>query len=172
VNTTSYIFSIVASLLAMGVVVERLRRRRLRERHAVWWLLAGLVAVVVSVFPALLSGLSGVLGVQQPANLAFFASIVVIFIVCVQYSAELTDLEDKVRRLAEEAAMADLRLHDLERAAGIGSASEAVRPEGAGSTRRPAVGPQSGAASSSERGAGRSASTAASSPRPANTHDL
>jgi hypothetical protein len=52
VNTTSYIFSIVASLLAMGVVVERLRRRRLRERHAVWWLLAGLVAVVVSVFPA------------------------------------------------------------------------------------------------------------------------
>jgi hypothetical protein len=173
VNTTSYIFSIVASLLAMGVVVERLRRRRLRERHAVWWLLAGLVAVVVSVFPALLSGLSGVLGVQQPANLAFFASIVVIFIVCVQYSAELTDLEDKVRRLAEEAAMADLRLHDLERAAGIGSASEAVRPEGAASTRRPADGPQSGGASSaSERGAGRSASTAASSPRPAKTHDL
>lgn len=120
-NATSYVFSIVASLLAVGVVVERLRRRRLRERHAVWWLVAGLVALVVSVFPSLLWGLAGLLGVKDSVNLAFFASIVVIFLVCVQFSAELTDLEDKVRRLAEESAMTDLRLHDLERAAASAS---------------------------------------------------
>jgi hypothetical protein len=135
VNPTSYVFTLVAALLAVGVVIERLRRRRLRERHAVWWLVAGLVALVISVFPPLLSGLAGFLGVQEPLNLAFFASIVVIFLVCVQFSAELTDLEDKVRRLAEESAMTDLRLHDLERAA------EAARP---GTGRPSAVGPGAG----------------------------
>ncbi len=36
-NPTSYVFTLVAALLAVGVVIERLRRRRLRERHAVWW---------------------------------------------------------------------------------------------------------------------------------------
>jgi hypothetical protein len=135
VNPTSYVFTLVAALLAVGVVIERLRRRRLRERHAVWWLVAGLVALVISVFPPLLSGLAGFLGVQEPLNLAFFASIVVIFLVCVQFSAELTDLEDKVRRLAEESAMTDLRLHDLERAA------EAARP---GTARPGAAGPGAG----------------------------
>ncbi|WP_445442393.1 DUF2304 family protein [Clavibacter sp. km1a] len=139
-NPTSYVFTLVAALLAVGVVIERLRRRRLRERHAVWWLVAGLVALVISVFPPLLSGLAGFLGVQEPLNLAFFASIVVIFLVCVQFSAELTDLEDKVRRLAEESAMTDLRLHDLERAA------EAARPDTArpGTARPSAAGPGAG----------------------------
>lgn len=114
-NVTSYVFSIAASLLALGVVIDRLRRRRLRERHAVWWLVAGVVALVVSVFPQIIAGAADLLGVVEPSNLAFFASIVVIFLVCVQFSAELTDLEDKVRRLAEETAMQDLRLHDLEK---------------------------------------------------------
>jgi len=115
VNAVSYAFSIVASLAALGVVVERLRRRRLRERHAVWWLAAGFAALVLSVFPGLLEGLADLVGIQEPSNLAFFASLLVVFVVCVQYSAELTDLEDKVRRLAEESAIATLRLRELER---------------------------------------------------------
>jgi hypothetical protein len=157
VNPTSYVFTLVAALLAVGVVIERLRRRRLRERHAVWWLVAGLVALVISVFPPLLSGLAAFLGVQEPLNLAFFASIVVIFLVCVQFSAELTDLEDKVRRLAEESAMSDLRLHDLEREAreardAAGSASESARDQ-------PAVG-------SAGRAPGAESPSAAEAPEP------
>lgn len=130
-TVASYIFSIVASLLALGVVVDRLRRRRLRERHAVWWLVAGVVALLISVFPQITAWAAGLVGVEQPANLAFFASIVVIFLVCVQFSAELTDLEDKVRTLAEEAAMNDLRLRDLEGRTGPASDStEASRHHG------------------------------------------
>jgi hypothetical protein len=157
VNPTSYVFTLVAALLAVGVVIERLRRRRLRERHAVWWLVAGIVALVISVFPPLLSGVARFLGVQEPLNLAFFASIVVIFLVCVQFSAELTDLEDKVRRLAEESAMTDLRLHDLERDA------RASRSEQASAPRAEADQP--------EVGSDGRPSTAASSERPANTQN-
>ncbi|WP_435079770.1 DUF2304 domain-containing protein [Clavibacter michiganensis] len=162
-NPTSYVFTLVAALLAVGVVIERLRRRRLRERHAVWWLVAGLVALVISVFPPLLSGAARFLGVQEPLNLAFFASIVVIFLVCVQFSAELTDLEDKVRRLAEESAMTDLRLRDLEQEARAGradaaSASPADRDQ-----------PASG---SEGRGSSASSSPTGTADRSANTQNL
>ncbi|CCE76204.1 DUF2304 domain-containing protein [Clavibacter nebraskensis] len=168
-NPTSYVFTLVAALLAVGVVIERLRRRRLRERHAVWWLVAGIVALVISVFPPLLSGAARFLGVQEPLNLAFFASIVVIFLVCVQFSAELTDLEDKVRRLAEESAMTDLRLRDLEQEARAGRAD--ATPASPAERDQPAAGSEGRGSSASP--ASPDAPTPAASPeRSANTQNL
>lgn len=115
-NVASYIFGIVAALLALSVVVEMLRRRRLRERHAVWWIVAGLLALLLGIFPQALVWAADVVGVEIPTNLAFFLSLLVLFLVCIQQSAELTDLEGKTRILAEECALQDERLNRLENA--------------------------------------------------------
>ena len=114
-TVATYVLGIVASVLVLVVVVELLRRRRLRERHAIWWFVAGVLALIVSVFPASLVWLSGVLGVTVPTNLIFFVSIAILFLVCLQASAELTELESKTRRLAEQTALLELRIERLER---------------------------------------------------------
>lgn len=114
-NPVSYAFGIVAAVATLAVVVLLLRRNRLRERHAVWWLLAGTLALVIGVFPSVLEWAAGLLGVEVPANLVFFVSIAILVLVCIQHSAELTDLEKKNRDLAEEVALQDLRLRNLER---------------------------------------------------------
>lgn len=113
-TVATYVLGIVASLLVLAVVVELLRRRRLRERHAIWWFVAGLLALIVSVFPASLEWLSRILGVSVPTNLVFFVSIAILFLVCLQASAELTELESKTRRLAEQTAILELRIEQLE----------------------------------------------------------
>ncbi|WP_448809359.1 DUF2304 domain-containing protein [Agromyces bauzanensis] len=110
----SYLLSIAAAVLTLIVVIEMLRRRRLRERHAVWWLAAGTLALVISVFPSTLVWAAGVVGVQVPTNLVFFVSIAVLFLVSIQHSSELTTLENRVRTLAELAAIQELRLRALE----------------------------------------------------------
>ena len=48
-SITSYIFGICAAVLTLLVVIEMLRRRRLRERHAIWWLIAGVLALIVGI---------------------------------------------------------------------------------------------------------------------------
>ena len=106
----SYILGIVAAVLVLVVVVEMLRRRRLRERHAVWWLLAGVLALVVGVFPPILEWLARLVGVQVPTNLVFFVSIAILFLVCLQYGAELTRLESHTRVLAERVALLEERI--------------------------------------------------------------
>ncbi|MGV8911268.1 MAG: DUF2304 domain-containing protein [Rhodoglobus sp.] len=111
---TSYIFGVLAALLTLGVVVEMLRRNRLRERHAIWWLVAGTLALVVGVFPSALVWAAGVIGIEVPINLVFFVSVAVLFLVCIQHSAELTALEAKTRTLAETAALNQLRIESLE----------------------------------------------------------
>lgn len=111
----TYILGIVVAVLVLVVVIEMLRRRRLRERHAAWWLVAGVLALVVSVFPGTLLWAAGVLGVEVPTNLVFFVSIAILFLVCLQHSAELTELESKTRRLAEHTALQELRITELEK---------------------------------------------------------
>jgi hypothetical protein len=110
VNVTSYIFGIVSALLVLAIVVELLRRRRLRERHAIWWLVAGLLALIAGIFPSSLVWAAGLIGVEVPLNLVFFVSIAILFFVCLQSSAELTALEAKTRTLAERVALLELTL--------------------------------------------------------------
>lgn len=110
----TYIFGIATAVLTLGVVIELLRRRLLRERHAIWWLIAGVLALIVGVFPATLDWAAGVVGIGLPTNLVFFVSIAILILVCLQHSAELTRLESKTQKLAELSALQDLRISQLE----------------------------------------------------------
>ena len=122
----SYLFGIVAALLIFVVVIEMLRQHQLRERHATWWLIAGTLALVGSVFPVTVTWASTIVGVELPVNLVFFVSLIILFLVCLQQSAELTSLEAKTRTLVEVVAMQDLRIRALE--AGTGAAPQAASP--------------------------------------------
>ncbi|MCS5734907.1 DUF2304 domain-containing protein [Herbiconiux daphne] len=115
-SVATYILGIVAALITLGVVVESLRRHHLRERHAIWWLFAGTLALVVGIFPDLLGWAASVVGVTVPTNLVFFVSIAVLFLVSIQHSGELTELESETRTLAESVALQDLRITELEKA--------------------------------------------------------
>lgn len=123
-NPVSYIFGIASAALVLVVVVTLLRRHQLRERHAVWWIVAGTLALVIGVFPDTLVWAASLLGIEVPINLTFFVSIGTLFLVCLQHSAELTRLEAKTRTLAERVALDDLRLRLLEEQLAI----EAAKP--------------------------------------------
>ena len=112
----TYIFGIASALVALIVVIEMLRRHRLRERHAIWWLIAGVLALIVGIFPSTLQWAASLIGIEVPINLVFFVSIAVLFLVCLQHSSELTKLESKTRTLAERVAIQELRLRELESA--------------------------------------------------------
>jgi hypothetical protein len=127
-NTVTYIFGIAAAALALVAIIELMRRATLRERHAVWWLVGGILVLVVAVFPQTLAWAAGILGVAVPANLVFFVAIGLLFLVSLQYGAELTRIEEKLRVLAEQSAFQDERLHRLERA--VGDTNAAVEEAG------------------------------------------
>lgn len=107
-TTASYIFGIVSAAAVLVVVIELLRRRQLRERHAIWWLVAGTLALIAGVFPLTLEWAASLVGIEVPINLVFFVSIVTLFLVCLQYGSELTRLEAKTRTLAERVALLEV----------------------------------------------------------------
>lgn len=103
---------LVGPILAIGLlalIVNRLLKKRLRERHAIWWALGAVFALILSLFPAALSAISSFLGFEAPLNFALILAIVVVFLVNIQQSSELTQLEEKVRTLTEQIALLDMQ---------------------------------------------------------------
>ena len=109
-STATYILGIIAAAGAFVYIVDLLRRGRLRERHAVLWLFAALAALIVSIAPGILVSAADALGVDVPVNLMFFVAIVVLFLVSIQHSTELTKIEEQNRKLVETVALLEMRL--------------------------------------------------------------
>lgn len=108
---TTYVLGVAAALATVIFIVELLRRGILRERFAALWLLVSAALLIVAIFPELLGWLARVLGFALPANLLFLIAAVLLLLVSVQLSYEISRVEGRTRRLAEEIA---LIRHELE----------------------------------------------------------
>ncbi|KQR49530.1 hypothetical protein ASF87_12400 [Microbacterium sp. Leaf161] len=106
--------ALVLGLLIVGAVTAMLLRRQLREKYAVVWLVIGLAVLLLGIFPAALQWLTLALGFQLPANLIFTLAITLLLAASLHLSWELTRTEERLRRLAEEAAIARLAQSRLE----------------------------------------------------------
>ena len=105
----AFVFSFVMVVL----VLVMLRRKKLREKYAVLWLLVGGGSLVLAGWPGLLGIVAGWLGVQVPSNLLFAMSIVLLMGVALHLSWELSVVEDETRILAEEVAILEASLTQL-----------------------------------------------------------
>lgn len=110
---TGYWVAVAGAALTVITVFELLRRRRLREKYAVLWLTVGTVVAVLALFPDLASRLSAWANVETPLNLLFFLAAVMLLVVSIQFSGELSALEEKTRTLAEEIGLLEERLGAL-----------------------------------------------------------
>ena len=111
--TTTSIIAILASVLIFVFVFDLLRRGVLKEKYAVLWLLIAGVGFIFAVVPGLLDWLGTTLGIGAPVNLLFFVMGVVLVLVSVQLSYELSRHEARIRRLAEEVALLQQQIDDI-----------------------------------------------------------
>lgn len=111
------------AIVLLGVVLTLLLKRQLREKYAIIWLVIGLAVLLLGIFPQALLAITAALGFQVPANLLFTLAIFLLLAVSLHLSWELSQAEEEIRRLAEEAAIGRLeretqarRMDELEEA--------------------------------------------------------
>lgn len=125
---TANLFAAIAAILVFIFILWLLRRGVLKEKYAVLWLLVSVAAAFFALVPGAARWLADLVGVEIPANLLFFVTIVLLILVSVQLSYELSRHEARIRRLAEESALLDARLRRLEeRGEGADGGDEAGR---------------------------------------------
>lgn len=120
---SGYYFALAACLALVVFLVVLLRRRRLREKYAIIWIVVALSVCVIGAFPGAVGRIATAVGVETPSNLLFAMALIILLGVCIQLSVEITELEEGTRTLVEEVAL--LRF-DLEK---LSSSIDEDRPE-------------------------------------------
>lgn len=103
--SANYTLGLLGSVFTLVLLYEMLRRRRLREKYAVFWATVAVFTIIVALFPATLSWAAQLVGVTVPANLLFFVASMLLLAVGIHHSYELGRLEERTRTLAEEVGL-------------------------------------------------------------------
>ena len=109
------ILSIIVACVVLFVVLEMMRRRKLREKYAGVWLVVAVGVVVLAVLPQAADFLALHTGVQTPSNFVFLLAGVVLALVSLHLSTEVGHLEEEVRTSVEETALLRCELEDAKR---------------------------------------------------------
>lgn len=105
---------LVLSLLLMLLVLELVRRGRLKERYALLWLGAAGGSLLIGLFPTIIVGLANGLRVQYLTVVYMITFLFLLGIILV-FSVVISRLSERCRELAQEAALLAERVQKLER---------------------------------------------------------
>ncbi len=106
------ILAIVVNGTVLIVVVELIRRGRLKERYSLLWLLAGSVLLVLSASRDLLEYISHLVGIFYAPSFLFLIAFLFLLLITLHFSVVISGLSEKNKKLAQELALLRLELRE------------------------------------------------------------
>jgi hypothetical protein len=108
------LFGVVGVVLALVLIVELVRRRKLRTAYSLLWLFTGFVVLLLVLWSDLVEGLAQLLGVRSPGSMLFAAGILFALLILLEHSLALSILWYHKKCLAQENALLEWRIRQLE----------------------------------------------------------
>ena len=108
------LFAALASVVLLGIVIELIRARKLRERYALLWLGTAGVILLFAVWRSGLHELSRSLGIAYPPNALFALAMLFVIVLLLHYSTVISKLSDRSTTLTQRLALMEQRLLELE----------------------------------------------------------
>jgi len=99
------LFFLTTALVLLVVIVELVRRRRLRVEYSWLWIASGLTIILLILRYDLLIWMTGLVGAVIPTSTLFFFSILYLALLSLNYSVRLSILTRQVKELAQELAL-------------------------------------------------------------------
>lgn len=123
------VIGVVGVVLALVLVAELVRRRQLRTGYSLLWLGIGLLVLVLASWTDLVENLAQLLGVRSPGSMLFAVGIFFALLILLEHSLALSSLWYHKKCLAQEIALLEWRIRQLEAQTAAPSAREAVQSD-------------------------------------------
>lgn len=104
-NIRIQIIVAVGILIALFIIVNMIRKKKLELRYALAWLFVGVSVLILDCFPQLISWLSKQLGIASPMNMLFFFGFCFSLIIIFVLTTAMSRMSIRIKELAQELAL-------------------------------------------------------------------
>jgi len=123
-QTRAEIIAVSGSIVLMLMLLELVRRRKLKEKYSLLWLFTALVLLVLSLSKGLLDKLAVLMGIYYSPSAFFLLAFMFMMLIMVQFSIVISRLSERNKTLAQELALLRLEMGKLKAGAEPGGHEE------------------------------------------------
>lgn len=109
------IVAIIGSLTLLAIILEAVRKRRLREQYALAWLVTGAVLLLLAAWRELLHWLSALMGIYYPPSALLLIGIGLVVLILLSFLVIVSDLSAKITRLSQKVAILEWEIDPSQR---------------------------------------------------------
>jgi hypothetical protein len=107
------IFALLVAAAVFVVIIDMVRKRRLREEYSVLWLATSVLMFVLVFRYEWLVSLTNLIGAGLPTTTLFLFSIIFLMLLSVQFCIKISQLTDQLKNLSQENALMKLEIENL-----------------------------------------------------------
>jgi len=96
------ILAVAGSLFVLGLIIELVRRRQLKEAYSLLWILTALVLLVFALWYELLLKVTDLIGAVLPSSTLFFFGLVFVLLMLLHFPVRVSMLERRITALVQE----------------------------------------------------------------------
>lgn len=106
---------LIAVVVYFVILFVLLRQKRLTLRYTLLWLFAGVVMLLLALFPQLLRTVTNLLGFQLQSNALFAILFFCVLIILMSLTSIISKQSESIKRLVQTTALLEKRIRELEK---------------------------------------------------------
>lgn len=109
------VVAFVVGLWMLLLIIELVRRRKLREEYSWLWLMTGSVILLLTLWFDLLKWITDLVGAVSPSSTIFLFAFLFLVFISLHFSVVISKLTERNKELAQRYALLELEVHELKK---------------------------------------------------------
>lgn len=95
-------------------IINLIKKRKLELQHALPWFCVGILLLVFTYMPSLITKLADFIGIVTPANMIFFLGFLFALVLILTLTVTLSNAINNINRLIQQISILEKRITELE----------------------------------------------------------
>jgi hypothetical protein len=109
------IILLVFSVLGLTMLIKMISQYKLELKYALLWVVISIMAIILSIFPAIINFVARVIGVESPVNALFLIAIICAFLILFSLTVAMSRTSTSFKNLVQEQALKQSDINELKK---------------------------------------------------------